>query len=189
MGIEKLKDSLLSEANEDARKIIESAEVHVRNMVEEERSKASLMKKDAAQEVERLLGEQRNERLAWARLESKRILAEAREDAIKGVLEGFFEALQDVRKNPEYKKFLTNAIADAASELGTTVTIHVLKADRALIPVLKNAKIVDDLEATGGAIVESSDGKVMVDLTLETLFETRRDEIRKQIYNNLFGAK
>jgi vacuolar-type H+-ATPase subunit E/Vma4 len=49
--------------------------------------------------------------------------------------------------------------------------------------------VVDDLEALGGAIVESSDGKVMIDLTLETLFETRRDEIRKQVYEKLFGDK
>jgi vacuolar-type H+-ATPase subunit E/Vma4 len=127
--------------------------------------------------------------LAWARLESKRIIAEAREDAIKSVLEDFFELLQKARKDKEYKRFMSTAIAQAATELGQTVTIHVLEGEKSLVPSVKGAKVVDDLEALGGAIVESSDGKVMIDLTLETLFETRRDEIRKQVYEKLFGDK
>ncbi len=189
MGIEKLKGSLLSEANEDARKITETAEAHVKSMVEEERSKTAAMRKEAEQEVERLLEEQRNERLAWARLESKRMLAEAREDAIKAVLDDFFDAMGSARKTPEYRKFLTRAIADAAGELGSQVTVRVAKGEKALVPALKNANVVEDLDGLGGAIVEASNGKVMVDLTLETLFETRRDEIRKQIYDKLFGDK
>lgn len=189
MGIEKLKGSLLTEANEDAQKIIETAETHVRRMVDEERSKTSAMKKNAEADVEKLLQEQRNERLAWARLESKRIIAEAREDAIKNVLEDFFEILQKAKKGKEYKNFLKKEIANAASELGSPVVVHILKGDRSLVPTLKNSKIVEDLDALGGAIVETNDGKVRIDLTLETLFETKRDEIRKQIYEKLFGDK
>ncbi|MFH1520027.1 MAG: V-type ATP synthase subunit E family protein [Candidatus Micrarchaeota archaeon] len=189
MGIEKLKGSLLSEANEDARKIIETAEAHVRSMVEEERSKVSAIKRDAKEDVEQLIEEQRNERLAWARLESRRILAEAREDAIKNVLEDFFDALKSAKKNPEYKKFISKAVAEAVAELGSDATVRVLKGERKLIPTLKNAKIIEDLDALGGAIVESNDGRIRIDLTLETLFESRRDEIRKQIDDKLFGGK
>jgi vacuolar-type H+-ATPase subunit E/Vma4 len=127
--------------------------------------------------------------LAWARLESKRIIAEAREDAIKNVLEDFFELLQKAKKSKEYKKFLGNAITQAAADLGQAVTIHVLSGDKSLVPPIKGAKVVEDLDALGGAIVESADGKVIIDLTLETVFETRRDEIRKQVYEKLFGDK
>lgn len=189
MGIEKLKGSLLSEANEDARKIIETAEAHVRSMVEEERSKASAIKKNAEAEVERLMEEQKNERLAWARLESRRILAEAREDAIKGVLDDFFDALKSARGSPEYKRFISKAVAEAAAELGSKVTIRILKGERKLVPTLKDVTVVEDLDALGGAIVESSDGKILIDLTLETLFESRRDEIRKQVNDKIFGGK
>ncbi|MEW6035915.1 MAG: V-type ATP synthase subunit E [Candidatus Micrarchaeota archaeon] len=188
MGIERLKGSLLTEANEDAQKIVQAAEAHVAGMLEEERSRRAQMKKDAEAEVERLLGEQRNERIAWARLESKRIVAEAREDAIKSVLEEFFDELRGVRKTPEYKRFLSKAVAAAAAELGGDVTIRVVKGDKALIGPLK-AKVVEDLDSMGGAIVESPDGKIRVDITLETLFESRRDDIRKQIYERLFGEK
>lgn len=186
MGIERLKGSLLSEASEDAKKIVEAAESHVSRMVEDERSRKASMKKDADREIEKLLEEQRNERIAWARLESKRILAESREDAIKGVLEEFFDSLEGARKTPEYKKFLAKAVPQAASELGGSVTVRVLKGDKALLPAIKGAKVNEDLDALGGAIVETSDGKIRIDLTLETLFEAQRDEIRKTIYEKLF---
>ncbi|MDD5172310.1 MAG: V-type ATP synthase subunit E [Candidatus ainarchaeum sp.] len=188
MGIENLKGSLLSEASGEAQKIVDSAQAHVDAMVEEERSKRAAMKKDAEKEVGKLLMEQRNERIAWARLESKRVIAEAREDAIKGVLEDFFDSMKTVRKSPEYKKFLNARVADALEELGAGATIHVVKGDKALTAV-KNAKVVEDLEGLGGALVESADGKFRMNLTLETLFELRRDEVRKEIYEILFGGK
>lgn len=189
MGIERLKSSLLSEASEDAQKIIAAAESHVRNMVEEERSRRASMKKEAEKDVARLLEEQRNERIAWARLESKRLLAEAREDAIKEVLEEFFNSLGKVRGTPEYKRFLKKAVADAAAELGGNVKIHLMKGEKSLVSAPKGAVVAEDLAGLGGAMVESRDGKIRVDATLETLFEARRDEIRKRIYDSLFGGE
>lgn len=189
MGIEKLRHSLLSEAKEEADEIIQSAEAQAGRMLQEEEAKREAMKASAEQEVEDMLDGQRNERIAWARLEAKRIGAEAREDAINSVMDSFFDTLAKARGSAEYKKFLKGAIAEAASDLGGKVVIHVVKGEKALSPKIKGAKIVDDLDALGGAVVETSDGRIRVDLTMETLVDTRRDEIRKKIADRLFGEK
>lgn len=189
MGIEKLKGSLLSEAGDDAKRILAESEAEARKILGQERERAANLKKETEKEVEATLQEQRNERIAWARLESRRILAEAREDAIKGVLEEFFDSLGNVRRTAEYRKFLAEAVPSAAEELGGGSTIHVLKGDKALLALPKGAKAVEDLEGLGGAMVESADGKIRIDLTLETLFEARRDEVRKSIHESLFGGK
>ena len=188
MGIEKLKGSLISEASEDARKIVDGAEAEAKAMLEAERSRKAAMRKEAEKDVERQLEEQRNERIAWARLESKRVMAEAREDAIKDVLADFFDALGSVRKSPEYKKYLNSSVSAALAELGSGSTVRVAKGDKALISA-KGAKVVEDLEGLGGAVVETADGKIRIDLTLETMFESRRDDIRKSVYEKLFGGK
>src|SRR5512135_3159360 len=133
MGIEKLKGSLISEASQDARKIVDSAEASAKGILDEERSRRAALKKEAEKDVERLLEEQRNERIAWARLESKRVMAEAREDAIKDVLEDFFGSLGSVRKSPEYKKYLSSAVAEAVGELGAGSVVRVVKGDKALL--------------------------------------------------------
>jgi V/A-type H+-transporting ATPase subunit E len=186
MGIEKLRNSLLSEAKEEAQQIVQTAQSHVQNMLREEKAKDADRKSKAEKEVERTLRDQENERIAWARLEAKRIKAEAKEDAIKNVFENFFNTLSKSRNTPDYKGFLKKAVPEAAADLGGNVTIHCLKEDSKLIPAVKNAKVVTDLEGLGGVLVESSDGKIRVDLTLETLVETRRDEIRKRIAEELF---
>ncbi len=185
MGIEKLKSSLLSEAKGDAKKILDEAEEKSKKMLEEEKSRLDSLKKQAEEEVEKNLSDQNRERMAWARLESKRILAEAKEDAIKNVVESMFEKLASVRKTPGYKKFMESAAKAGISELGAKSTIHVVKGDKALV---KGGDVVEDLNGLGGLIVESQDGKLLYNMTLETLFDNRRDEIRKKISDKIFGG-
>jgi vacuolar-type H+-ATPase subunit E/Vma4 len=54
---------------------------------------------------------------------------------------------------------------------------------------MNGVKVVEDLKGFGGALVESADGKIRMDLTLETQFDSRRDELRKSISDKLFGGK
>ena len=93
------------------------------------------------------------------------------------------------RKSPAYKKFLKDALPAAASDLGGRVTIHVVKGDKSLVPSIKNCKVAEDLSGLGGALVESQDGRIRVDLRLETLVDAKRDEIRSKIAKALFGGK
>jgi len=187
MGIEQLTGSLIGEANREAEEIVKTAQWHVEQMLKEEKSKEEGIREAARAEVEQRLREQRNERLAWARLEAKRVIAEAREDAITGNLEEFFSELKEGRRSPAYRSFLDQSVRKAAAELGGRATVHVAKQDEKALGKLQNCKVVTDLEGLGGAIVESEDRSVRIDLRLETLFEIRRDELRKEVHERLFG--
>ncbi len=191
MGIERITSSLLKEADEEATKIVQAAEWHVKKMKEDERSKHTALKKEAEKEIEKLLSEQKNERMAWARLEAKRINAEACEDVINNTIDDFFSSLKEVRKSKEYKDFLSKNVSAAVKEFkGMKLRVRVRKEDRKLLPKLPNGcKAVADLDALGGAVIETQDGKMRVDLTLETLFELKRDELRKMIAGKLFGGE
>jgi vacuolar-type H+-ATPase subunit E/Vma4 len=190
MGIEKLTSSLLKDAETEAANIIKAAEGHIKKMKEDERAKIASLKKEAETDVEKILREQRNERLAWARLEAKRIISEAKEDAINSAIDDIFSSLRELKKSKEYGSFMSKEVSSALKELGEKATVHVVKSDRKLLPKLpKGCKVLTDLDALGGAVIESKDGKMKVDLTLETLFELRRDELRKMISGELFGAE
>jgi V/A-type H+-transporting ATPase subunit E len=187
MGIEKLTGSLIGEANREAQEIVKTAQWHVEQMLKEEKSKEEGIRETARAEVEQRLREQRNERLAWARLEAKRVIAEAREDAITGNLEEFFSELKEERGSAAYKSFLDQSVREAVAELGGKATIRVSKQDEKALGKPQNCKVVTDLEGLGGAIVESEDRSVRIDLRLETLFDIRRDELRKHVHEGLFG--
>jgi len=190
MGIEKLTSSLLKDAQDEAAEIVKVAEGHVRQMKADERAKLVSLEKQAEAEVEKVLKEQRNERLAWARLEAKRLVSEAREDAINNAIDAIFSSLNELRKSKEYKDFVSKNVSAAVKELGGKITVHVVKADKNLLPKLpKGCKVAADLDALGGAILETQDGKMRIDLTLETLMELKRDELRKRISAELFTAE
>lgn len=189
MGIERLKGSLISEAREEADKITGAAREQADGILGAEHSKCLAMRKEADASVKKLLDELRSERIAWARLESKRIMAEAKEDAIKGVLDDLFEALEASRKGAEYKRYMAKSVNAAIAELGAGATIHVVRGDKALVPAVKGARVVEDLDSLGGVLAESADGKIRMNFTLETLFESNRDGVRKQVYDLLFGGK
>jgi V/A-type H+-transporting ATPase subunit E len=187
MGIEKITSSLLADAKKEADEILGNAELSAERMLSQEKSKRTLLLSQAEEQVEKTLEEHRRERLAWARLEAKRISAEAKEDAIKGVFDDLFEMLGEVRKSDEYKKFMKSAVSSAIAELkGKDVVVHCIKGEKSLLPSEK-AKAIEGLEATGGAVVETADGKIRIDLTLEALLGMKREALRKQIYLQLFG--
>ena len=189
MSIEKLKFSLLAEGNKEAESIVHEAERHAKEMKREEEEKHAAAAVELEKEIERTLEERRNEKVAWARLEAKRVTAEAKEDAVKGAIEEFFAALEKMRRSNEYKKFMKNAAERAGNELAGEILLHVAKGEKALVPKLKNASVVEDLEGLGGILAESSDGKRRLNFTIETLFEAKRDDIRRKMYDKLFGGK
>lgn len=192
MGIDTLTTSLLEEAQKKAHAIVASAQSSVEKMYGEENAKRALLLKYADEEVRHLLDETKRERIAWARLEAKRILSEAKEEVIRGVLDDFFTLLSKVRKNSAYKDFMCRSLEKAISELKShgisDFVIYCSKDDKGMLADVK-ARIVPTLDSFGGIIAESGNGNVRIDLTLEALFETKRDELRSLVYEKLFKVE
>ncbi len=187
MGFEKLRESLITRADADAAKIIADAELKASELSVSEKSTATAISDIAASEAKTSLDLKSKERLAWARLEAKRILSEAREDAVSNSFDLFVEELTNLKKSAEYKSFIRTSVDRALTHAGSGAIIHVLKGEKDLVPKSKEITISEDLSGFGGVIVESADGTVFLDLTLETLIEMRRDDLRKEISAKLFG--
>ena len=74
---------------------------------------------------------------------------------------------------------------EGVRELGTaSATVYVRDEDRALVTGYKLAKLPS--EYSGGAILESPDGKVRVNKTLEDTFAQKKLQLKKQIYDKMF---
>ncbi len=189
MGIEKLKGSLLSEAKNEAKQIVAEARSKADAILKEEKERQGRAKERAEKELSTLLEGQHNERLAWARLEAKRIKAEAEDDVINKGMEEVIASLKELRKTPAYRNFVKRSVLDGCKEAGSRSVIRVVKGERKLVPKVSSARIVEDLDGLGGVVVESNDGKVRMDYSLETLIETKKDDIRKQIRQKLSGGK
>jgi len=190
MTMNKLISSLVSDSKSEAEGIIKSAESDVERFLAEEKAKRAILLREADSECGLMLSEQKRERIAWARLEGRRILAEAKEDAIIATLGSMYEMLAELKKSSAYGNFVKEAIARAVAELSNEdeLVLHIAKGDKKYAGKFKG-EVLEDLDAVGGVLVERADGKVCVNLTLESVLEARKDDLRKKIYETLFEVE
>lgn len=187
MGIEQLTAEILAEAKNEAKQITEGAEAEKKRILDEEKKAVSATLSQAEAEATALVESQRRERVAWARLEAKKLEGDAREEVIRDALDALYAQMEKFRKSKEYGDFLSARVEEGVKEIGVSnPTIHLCKGDKKFLKNNSKAKVVEDLEGIGGAIVESADGAVRVDLTMETLFEDKKEFLRKKLYEKLF---
>jgi V/A-type H+-transporting ATPase subunit E len=189
MGIEKLTSVIISDANKQAEEIINSAAKQAKQMIHEENAKSLLMLRSSEESLKVQMEAHRNERISWARLESKRISAEAKEDAISNSLEIFFDLLKKSKGSKKYKAFIDDCVSKATEELGQNLTLYISKDEKSLLPKTFKGKVVELETLRGGLIAESADGKFRLNMSFDSLFESKKDDLRKQIYQMLFEKK
>ncbi|MFH2105966.1 MAG: V-type ATP synthase subunit E [Candidatus Micrarchaeota archaeon] len=189
MGIEKLTSVIISDANKQAEDIVNSAANQAKQMIHEENAKSLLMLRSSEESLRSQMEAHRDERISWARLESKRISAEANEDAISNSLEMFFDLLKKSKGSRKYKAFIESCVSKAGEELGQNPTFYVCKGEKSLLPKGLKGKVVESETLLGGLVAESTDGKFRLDMSFDSLFAFQKDELRKQVYQMLFEKK
>ena len=186
MGIDHLTADILAEARKEAKAITDAAEAEKKKALKEEKAKVSRMLSDAENEAGMFVSAQQRERIAWAKLEAKKVEGEAKEAKITEAMDGLYAKLRTFRSSKEYPAFLNARVKEATEEIKTkTHVAHVCRGDKKLLRDFRGT-IKEDLPGMGGAIVESPDGTVRVDCTLETLFEDKRELLRKKLYERMF---
>lgn len=186
MGLEQLTATIVDEAKREADAIISSAESERRKMLADAKAAAQRRREGAGAETAEFVEAQRKERIAWARLEAKRAVGEAKEEVVEDAIGEVFSRLRSFPKDKAYPKFLNSLVGKGVAELGSPkAVVHVRREDR---KHLRNSRysVKDDLEEWGGCIVESEDGSVRIDLTFSALLEQKRESLRKRLYESLF---
>ncbi len=185
--LDKLSQQIAKSAQEEAEGIVSAAHDAAAEAIRKAKSEAARKVARSAEEAKEAVSMSRAERMAAAKLEAKKMLASAREDAAEAALRTVWSELKHTRGGREYQKLLL-ALADAAlEELGDADgEVCANKEDAKWLAGYKNLS-KKSIECEGGCIAMSGDGKVRVDMTLESIFEAGQDQMRKKIYKALFG--
>ncbi len=186
MGLEQLTATIMDEAKREAEAALASAEAERKKMISDLKASAMDARKAAEARTAEFVEAQRRERIAWARLEAKRMVSETKEGVVEDAIEDAFSKIRAFPKNKAYPKFLNSLIQRGVKELGEpSPVVRVRKEDKRHVKAGKFS-VKNNLEAWGGCVVESSDGSVSIDLTLTALLSQKRDALRKRLYENLF---
>lgn len=203
-GLERITQSIEEETKEEKEKIYKEAEEEAESVKSASREKAQLESKEIVQEGEKEADAVRRRILSSARMESRRRKLEARNDVIEEVFTKAMKKLKDLRENQkECSKIMEGLIRNGGIVVnGGDLEVLVLKGDD-LLSEKRIEKLSDDISeetgedtslkllneldnASGGVIVQKSDGGMRCDNTFEARLERMKDSLRAKVAEILF---
>ena len=184
MSLENLGKALMQEGKAEARKIISEAEKQASAELAKAKDAAKEITAVARKKVEEIVVAEQNERISAAKLKAKKIVSDATNTTIDSAMEKIWQEFVKLPSKEDYETILKGLITSAEKELGNGV-VNVNANDMRLAK--KISKNVSDKPAdiSGGAIVTSKNGKIIIDNSLESIFDSKKDEVRKIIFSEI----
>ncbi len=183
-----LEEHLLTKVRAKGEQEVKQAEKEIAKQLKETEEKWKKEMEKSRERIKARLLEEERERLSWARLEERRMLAEAKEEVLDEAFEEFKKELSGFTAKKEYTTWLNKMIEKGLKELGNeSGVIHVKKGDKKKVKAKKGVTIKEDVDVIGGVIIESKDGKIRIDLSIDAFVRQHEDEIKKELYKHIFS--
>ena len=124
--------------------------------------------------------------ISKANQDAKRELMNAREKIIE---ECFFKAHHElsILKGPRYNKIIKKLIDDGREKLGEKGSLFVTREAGKKIATELGIKIDGYVESSGGVILKSTDGRIILDHTFDGILKREKDKMRPMVGNILFS--
>ena len=198
--IETLARAILRDAHDQAEQIQSDGQAKaeaIRKKAQEqaEAERIEILER-ASREAERLRGQV----IASAQLRARTLQLEHREKLLERVFKGAGERLASLQKRSDYSKIVEYLLREAVEQLKATDAN--VRADETTQKVLKGgvldvlskelnfkATLGEPLEEGTGLIVETADGHLHYDNTLETRLERLKNSLRSPVHQVLMGEK
>ena len=129
----------------------------------------------------------RNIHLSEARRTKRRTILGAKEELINDCFEQAKGQLKEL-KGTDYQKVIKRLLDESKALIGANGIVTITREeDRAFITTIPNIKVKSDLASgLGGFIIESSDGKIVVDNTFDAILDRQKEDVRTSVANILY---
>ncbi len=194
MAYEELIHSMEEEAQLRVQEVRNQTWESVRKTQGSARVQAQEIRERLYAEAARRIEVERHQRLYRAREEIKADLARIREEYLRRALALADERLGRLRDGDGYARVLEGLTREglgALSEHGAR--IHVDPRDEAIAGAFLDdlsgtPVLIADLDAAGGVVVDSADGRIRVDNTFASRIVRAGEVYRRELYDRLFGG-
>ena len=183
MGVEKISQKIISDAEAEAKEIIKKAKAEAKQRLKEAEEFTKKHNKQHRIAIEKAIEQEKMQHIAGVNLDIKKEILGAKRAMIDKIID---DTLTSITETPEYKNFLIKMI-DMAIENDAEIILNKedLKKNKTLIEKelkKKNikAKVSDKtINIKGGFIVKK--GKITVDCTIDSIVTAKHDEILMKI--------
>ncbi len=181
MGLETVKEEILKNAKVEEEKLVAEARGEAKRIMKKAEKKVEEMRKESEEEIKKKINTIKQQELASAELENKKMLLEAK----KGIIEGVFSEAQkriesmDSRKTESYIKKLLEKIKDDID----AEYVYCSKKDIKLVKEFK----AEAAEIIGGLMAENKDKTIKVDYSFDTMLQNIKENELQGVNKTLFG--
>ena len=201
-----LIEALLSEAHETAERIIQNVQKTVQGTLEEqrkigrERAREIVISIDKKAQNDSAIIKLRD--IASAESKARWLILEKKHELIENVLNQVKEELHALMKTDKYIHVLENLIVEGGIIVGATDLEVILNERDSTLPLdldklaekigyktgikINITKISKKIDVIGGAIIQTTDGKIVMNNTFESMLNSSEREIRFKITQTLF---
>ncbi len=120
-------------------------------------------------------------------LNVKRIIDDTKKELIQTALQKVMESSDKFRKSKDYPKILKKMADESRKILGKSCRIYVFKEDMELLNDENVSELKSQKRIRGGLLGVSSDGKMEIDLTFDTIFQSERENIESLLAEKIKG--
>jgi len=193
-ALDNITGRIKSDATKKAKQRINEAKKEADVLLTKAQKELDKEKKNIEQETDKLIKIQRSRAISEAKLESRKMMLNAKEAVISQAFESANERLKrlDMGQN---EKYLRGAIKNAVVLLGNEVEVLCNRDVTSL--VTRIASEIDPritvssegVQYLGGAVIRAKNGSAQIDATFEGVLERIRNDLRREVAGILFTSK
>ena len=196
MALEDILNALEEKAEARVAAIESDAQQRVTEILAEVDKDAARTRRLRLKKVEDQIRSEATGIIYSAQLKAKNQLIKAQEETVNEAFKKAEDRLKDLDKQKDYPQIL-ETLLDGCLDFfpDGEVLVQTRPSDRDMLDKMLQSKGREysfsdtQLVASGGLVVSSSDGMIMVSNTFESRLERARDHLRLEISKTLFGAE
>lgn len=203
-GTEKIVSSIMSDAQIKAESILAEVEKEKESIISEGEAQAIAEKEKILENAEKQANMRYQQIISEAKMNSRRMELEAREEIIEEAFQKAEEKLKKIASSDasEYKKSLEKVITESGVEIGGGDLVvlvkesDITKIKGSLPSIEKNIsaktnaptklEIGENINTIGGAIVKTKNGEIEVNNTIEARMLRFKKSLRSEVARILF---
>jgi V/A-type H+-transporting ATPase subunit E len=186
MGLNKVSFEIRENARREAQKIISEGKGEGQKLMDEARARLKEQEKAMRQDMELALRQIELRSQTIVKRQTKEFAMNAKKELVERVYLEFLDYLKGM-KGDERSRIFRKMLNSARGQIAKPKYVHVRKEDVTLAKKLFRGLEIRTKEMDGGFIVESADGRELIDLSFETLIEQLKGRTLKGVSKTLFG--
>lgn len=188
MALEDIINGIYDKGKIEIENIRKSSDEQVNKILEEARKKAENFLETNKKKIIKELEQEKIMKLSSTNVELKREYINKLDSLINDYVDNIKKELKNLRKTENYQKFLTNIISKGLKELNVnqnSAIIYISEKDKDLVGNYVNIKFNQNLDEYGGAIIETKDGKMIYNGSLENIFNEKINYLKEKLYEKI----